>query len=231
MPIKFYQKASVQVAIITGIVVLLTTSTTIIHQRSSLIQDNKRLNRLAQDQTAEIQRLETLLTPFRTIALQEFAGPEAEALQKLAERISIIDATLTETKKDLDSTKKYLAYATNDRTLSDNQLIVLEKSLHELTGKVVVKSDLLDPEALSLAKQIETVIVKTKLSLIKQDLKDILALYAKGVVLIVNDIKHPPPHTRAIQKALLSIGIEAPASMVEAQNFPNDVLVIYICHK
>ena len=35
------------------------------------------------DKTSEIQRLETLLTPFRTIALEKFTGNEKEALREL----------------------------------------------------------------------------------------------------------------------------------------------------
>jgi len=41
---------------------------------------------------AEIQRLETLLTPFRTIALERFTGSDAEVLKKLAEQLTLLQS-------------------------------------------------------------------------------------------------------------------------------------------
>lgn len=48
---------------------------------------------------SEIQRLETLLTPFRTIALERYTGPEEEALRKLAQRITGLEKELAQTKE------------------------------------------------------------------------------------------------------------------------------------
>jgi len=44
---------------------------------------------------AEIQRLEILLTPFRTIALERYTGSETEAILKLATRIQELESTVT----------------------------------------------------------------------------------------------------------------------------------------
>jgi len=44
-------------------------------------------DKMIQEKTAEVQRLETLLTPFRTIALEKFTGDEKEALRKLADYV------------------------------------------------------------------------------------------------------------------------------------------------
>jgi len=60
---------------------------------------------IVRQKDTEIQRLETLLTPFRTIALEKFTGPEGEALKKLAERIATIDLALTQAKTEIDSVK------------------------------------------------------------------------------------------------------------------------------
>jgi hypothetical protein len=84
---KFYQKASVQVAIISAIGLIIVSLITVGHQRSQLKSDNKKLEREVADKTAEIQRLETLLTPFRTIALEKYTGDEKEALRKLADYV------------------------------------------------------------------------------------------------------------------------------------------------
>jgi len=84
---KFYQKASVQVAIVSAIGLFAVTAITIWHQRSQLKTDNQNLQREVTGKTSEIQRLETLLTPFRTIALEKFTGDEKQALRKLADDI------------------------------------------------------------------------------------------------------------------------------------------------
>ncbi|MBN1870380.1 MAG: hypothetical protein JW847_07400 [Candidatus Omnitrophica bacterium] len=97
---KFYHKASVQVAIVTAIGLIIMTLVTIWHQRSQLKQDNKMLEREIVDKSAEIQRLETLLMPFRTIALEKYTGDEKEALQKLADYVVELQ------KKDAEQTKQ-----------------------------------------------------------------------------------------------------------------------------
>ena len=97
---KFYQKASVQVAMVTAIGLIIVTIITIAHQRSQLKSDNIRLQRENDSKTTEIQRLETLLTPFRTIALEKYTLPEAEALRKLAKQIGVLqDADKQKTEK------------------------------------------------------------------------------------------------------------------------------------
>lgn len=107
---RFYQKASVQVAIISAVVVLLATATTIFYQRSSVVADNARLLQDNQKQAQEIQRLETSLTPFRTIALQRFSGPEGEALKKLADQITALDKSLFAAQTELASVKVQASY-------------------------------------------------------------------------------------------------------------------------
>ena len=97
---KFYQKASVQVAMVSAIGLIIVTIITIAHQRSQLKSDNIGLQRENDTKTTEIQRFETLLTPFRTIALEKYTLPEAEALRKLAEQIGVLqDADKQKTEK------------------------------------------------------------------------------------------------------------------------------------
>ena len=97
---KFYQKASVQVSIIAAIGLIIATLITVGHQRSALKLDNETLEREVTNKTAEIQRLETLLTPFRTIALEKYTGNEKEALRKLAEYVIALQ------EKDAEQTKR-----------------------------------------------------------------------------------------------------------------------------
>ena len=44
----------------------------------------------------EVQRLETLLTPFRTMALEKFTGSEQEALRQLAGQINALQLSDTQ---------------------------------------------------------------------------------------------------------------------------------------
>jgi hypothetical protein len=96
---RFYQKATVQVAIVAAIGLIVVTLITVGQERSLLKSDNKRLEREVADKTAEIQRLETLLTPFRAIALEKFTGDEKEALRKLADYVIELQ------KKDAEQTR------------------------------------------------------------------------------------------------------------------------------
>ena len=97
---RFYNKASVQVALVTTIGLIVITIITIYNQRSELKRNNDKMKEEINEKTAEIQRLETLLTPFRTIALEKYAGPEREALLKLAAKIqSLEEADLFKTQR------------------------------------------------------------------------------------------------------------------------------------
>lgn len=109
---RFYNKASVQVAIVGGVVSLLVAGMYIWHNRSQLKQDNtsyvsdiKNLERKNQELTSEVQRLETQLTPFKVIALEKFTGSEQERLQQLADK-------LDDLKNYVDPFKKPIASAT-----------------------------------------------------------------------------------------------------------------------
>jgi prefoldin subunit 5 len=53
---------------------------------------------------SEIQRLETQLTPFRALALDDYPGSEQEALKQLADEVQ-------ELRKDIDPLKKAISYA------------------------------------------------------------------------------------------------------------------------
>jgi len=103
---KFYQKASVQVALVSGIVALVIAAmhiwfnySAVNRQNQKLITDNKTLSSDLDKANTEIQRLETLLTPFRTIALERYTGPEQEALNKLAHRIRMLEDQVKDVEK------------------------------------------------------------------------------------------------------------------------------------
>ena len=98
------------------------------------------LNREILAKTAEIQRLETQLAPFKTIALQRFADPEPEALRKLADRISNIED------------------AVEPRTLSDQHKVTLRKLLEPLPNKQIhIVSRMMDGEGKDFATELADV--------------------------------------------------------------------------
>jgi hypothetical protein len=115
---RFYQKVSVQVAIISAVALFAVTTITIVHQRSQLKAANDNLQREVNQKTVEIQRLETLLTPFRTIAVQRFAGPDNEALKKLADQIVALDRALYTAQEELASVKVAASYPKLRRILN-----------------------------------------------------------------------------------------------------------------
>ncbi|MFC1840373.1 hypothetical protein ACFL1N_12380 [Thermodesulfobacteriota bacterium] len=139
--------------------------------------------------------------------------------------------TLAKTSEELDSTKQELLRKTNDRSLTGDQKQSLKQSLKGVSGKVLVKADFADSEAKAFANQIKSVLAETDLEIIEQDYIGIVSLYAKGIGIIVNDMQNPPPHAVPIQKAFKLIGIEAPAGKAENAEFPQDALIVWICHK
>lgn len=62
-----------------------------------------KLKEIIQEKDKEIQRLETQLTPFRTIALERYPGNEAEALERLSKEVSDLDAKLEASIKKINS--------------------------------------------------------------------------------------------------------------------------------
>jgi hypothetical protein len=80
-----------------------------------------------QEKTAEIQRLETLLTPFRTIALERFTGSESEKLKQLANQITELE--------DVQTKQAVLTEAAYLTVRAENGDRAALERLHELAGK------------------------------------------------------------------------------------------------
>jgi len=228
---RFYHKASVQTAMVTGAVLSVITIVTILHQRSELNQENKHLRSLSKDQSEEIQRLETLLTPFRTIALDKFTGTDAEVLQQLAERIRTIDASLADAKKTIDSLKEELILKTSDRNLTQDQRQSLIQSLAGISGKVIVKADFADSEANMYANQIKSALAETRLEIVEQPSTGVVSVHEKGICLLVMDVQNLPSHAEAILKAFQQIDIDVKGRMSKSARFPEDAVLIWVCHR
>ncbi|MHC4172174.1 MAG: hypothetical protein ACYST5_04435 [Planctomycetota bacterium] len=97
----WYSSVTVKAAIIGAFALIIVAGMHIWNNRSQIKQDNEkykveintkntRINDLQQQlssREAEIQLLETQLTPFRTIALEKYTGSEQETLRKLANEL------------------------------------------------------------------------------------------------------------------------------------------------
>ena len=235
---KWYQKASVQTTIVAGIIGIIIAGLNILHQRSELSKQNiemreknAELSNLVQEKTAEIQRLETQLTPFRTIAIEKYTGTESEALKQLAIHISEIYTSLSNTMKELDSTKLELMQKTSDRSLTEKQEQSLQSSLSSVSGKVIVQSDLFDSEARMYANQITTCLRRTGLEIVQNFSTQAFAIDAKGIVILVKDRDSVPPHAYDIQKALQSAGIDSHIGVSKSSQVIDDAIIIWVCHK
>ena len=109
---RWYQSVGVRAAFILAVGGIIVTGINTWHARSELKQKNenyekeiKTKNSLIVEKDSEIQRLETQLIPFKTIAIEKFTGSEQEALRKLANK-------LQELEKYIDPLRKPLASAT-----------------------------------------------------------------------------------------------------------------------
>ncbi len=91
---RFWHKATVQGAIVGGLALIIVVLIPLVFQVPKLRGDIETLRNALKAKDAEVQRLETLLTPFRTIALERYTGSEAEALSKLARRIQELELSL-----------------------------------------------------------------------------------------------------------------------------------------
>ena len=176
----FYKKASVQVAIITGIFAILIAIMNIWYRYSETNIENIKLNEKIEQknedlkksdakinsQEREIQRLETLLTPFRTIALEKYTGTESEALSMLANKIEEFQLTIIEkTKKiqELEENIKKLETASLPRTISVEKFNTLTNLLSFNTDfQIGIICKAFDTESCNYADQIKNVFLNAK---------------------------------------------------------------------
>ena len=90
MATKWYQKATVQGALVAAAGLIIITLIPIALQVPKLQEANHTLERSIGEKNVQLQRLETQLAPFKTIALERYTGPENEALAKLAGQVQLL---------------------------------------------------------------------------------------------------------------------------------------------
>jgi hypothetical protein len=136
---KWYQKATVQGAIVAALALLIATLAPIALEVPSLKSDNAELNRKLTDKTADVQRLETQLAPFRTIALERYTGPENEALAKLASQIQLLQELDAQKTVKIESLQKELDKTSEQARPPTLSLISHDTITNEITRIVTLR--------------------------------------------------------------------------------------------
>lgn len=117
---KWYRKAPVQAAIIGAVAVIVVGVALgvapLVLQVQDLKSDNRDLEHKLTERIAEVQRLETLLAPFKTIALERYMGSEAEALENLARQIGELQTLDAEKSKRIAELEEQLEQTSKQAT-------------------------------------------------------------------------------------------------------------------
>lgn len=181
---------------------------------------------------SELDKINDQMKPLIDIATANYPNLSTDnALKQLTDRIKTIDASLVNTKKELESTKQELLRKTSDRSLTREQKHSLKSSLGGVTGLVIIKADFSNSEAQMFADQIKDAMEQTELEVTEKVNTELMSLYAKGIRMLVNDIQNPPSHALPILKAFEGIGINVRVSWTEKAKIPQGALIIWICHK
>jgi hypothetical protein len=99
---RWYQKASVQTALVTGLFLIAVTTVPHALRVPKLKDKIDDLKHKLEDKSHESLRLETQLAPFRALALEKYPGDQAEALKKLAEEVTTIRGRLERAERSIN---------------------------------------------------------------------------------------------------------------------------------
>ena len=91
---KWYQKASVQAAIVSGLLLIIATAVPYALRVPALNDKIEDLKKESQEKSNEILRLEAQIAPFRALAIEKYPGDQAEALNKLAQEVTTLSERL-----------------------------------------------------------------------------------------------------------------------------------------
>ena len=216
---KWYQKASVQVAMVTATSFIIIAIITIAHQRSELRQDNKRLESEIEGNKTELQdlkqernKLETQLAPFLAIATRNFPdAPKDQRLDKLSEKLDRMMVTSQNADRNILLKLKGIEQAVGsiqqETTSSSTQRIISEAvakrltySLKDITGyNLKIGCVMGDTEGFALAEQIKDIFGKAdwRVAGVRQ------SIFSKPVRGLIVEVGKAPPTT--LQRALLPL--------------------------
>jgi len=213
---KWYQKSSVQTAITSGVFFLIGIAIPLFLKIPALKSKIDRLEKENSDKTNEIQRLETQLTPFKTIALEKYTGSEQEALEKLAEDV-----------KTLEEKALFIEKALMPRVLSSEQISIIAERINKIKNtKIHFLLIASDPEAESFRNQLRKALEKGGWTIEKSETSVIGAFV--GVTLFAS---HDPPNeaVTALYLSLKEFGFDP--WLLKDENLPENVIGIKIGKK
>jgi len=227
---QWHQYVGIRAAIILALGGIVVAGMNIWNDRSELKQsnvafenDNKaktdRITKLEQhlsQKDAVIQRLETQLTPFKTIALSKYTGSEQEALNKLAQNLKVIESKTAALEKQL-----------SPRKLTQEQTATITKQISLIKGvKVHFLLIASDPEAGAFKEQIKRAFEAGGWPVEK----DIIAVVGAFTGITLCASQDPP--NRAISSLYFTLkGFGLEPQLVRNKDLPEDVIQVRIGKK
>ena len=227
---QWHQYVGIRAAIIIAVGGIIVAAMHIWNSRSELKQRNVKYKNEIKEKDAritdlqqqlyqkdvEIQRLETQLTPFKTIALEKYTGSEQEVLEKLAQSLKIIESTTAALKNQL-----------TPRKLAPEQIAVIAEQISLIKGiKVHFLLIASDPEAESFKEQIKKAL-ETGGWIIEKNEISIVGAFT-GITLFAS--KDPPNEAiSTLSLTLKEFGFTP--KLIRNKDLPKDVIKIKIGKK
>ena len=163
---------------------------------------------------SEIQRLETLLVPFKTIALEKYTGSEQEAVQKLAKELSDL-------KNKADKIEERLA----PRSLSRGQILKLAEQIKRHKNTIArLEYVISDPEAKSFAGQLKAALQSGGWIIPENDTAVLNPSFPVGINLYARNV--PTEILESLRLILQEFGFAA--KIGEEENLPENIILIRI---
>jgi len=236
---------SVQAVIVAGVFGIFGTwfgyhlqSTGLNQEVSSLKEKVEQQDAIIRNKTQEIQRLETQLMPFRTIAIQKFTGDDKEAMHKLAdyvislqERVAEQTRRISELREQVGQAKK-LSEKINEnsrpRTLSEQtSQFIISYLQQDPKIKVEIGAYVNNTEAFGLANQIKALFESAGYKF-DRIVPFMQSIPQKGIAI---KLKKPP--TPGIDKAIAKL-LQSQGQSPNVQKLDDDAksdMVIHVYNK
>ena len=227
---QWHQYVGIRAAIIIAVGGIIVAAMYIWNSRSELKQSNVKYKNEMKEKDAritdlqqqlsqkdvEIQRLETQLTPFKTIALEKYTGSEQEALEKLAQSLKIIESKTAALENQL-----------TPRKLTPEQIAVIAEQISLLKGiKVHFLLIASDPEAESFKEQIKKALETGGWIIEKNEISVVGAF--TGITLFASQ---DPPNEAISTLSLTFKEFGFTPELIRNKDLPKDVIKIKIGKK
>jgi uncharacterized protein YjhX (UPF0386 family) len=243
---KWYNKASVQVAIVTSIGLIIATAITIWFQRSDLKNENKQLKKdyrkleIRYDEAkTDRDKAEIRLAPFLAAAERHFKDvPESERLSSLYDKVDEMFVSLQTGDRvilgKLESIENKVGAMSEAQLMSGDRILhpdVKNRMINDLKKvsdwKVKITVTMGDGEAHVFAEQLKTIFEGAGWSVDGVS----LAIFSKPVRKVILKVSEPPPGR--IQQALMPLfdQFNNPREAFLDDKLPNNTISIVVGKK